>query len=32
MSEYNRQVQLLISQIPYTQNNIDSAGSPQAAQ
>ena len=32
MSEYNRQVQLLISQIPYTQNTIDSAGTPQANQ
>jgi len=32
MSDYYRQVQLLISQIPYTEDTIDSAGTAQAAQ
>jgi hypothetical protein len=32
MSDYYRQVQQLISQIPYTQDNINSAGTPKAAQ
>jgi hypothetical protein len=32
MSDYYRQVQQLISQIPYTQDNINSAGTTQAGQ
>jgi hypothetical protein len=32
MSNYYQQTQLLLSQVPYTQNNIDSAGTTQANQ